>query len=454
MTINHASAKMSTAAMGYLLCRAVLILVCCANTPITLAQFATPYNPPKVWWTKRITPDFFTAGRLSERQIKYAAEAGFKSIVSVFDTNAPAWIGHEYLPSTSEIQQMANDLVKVRFHVLDVVDDKLDLKSIDEFANVEEGLPKPVLVFCNDTYTSTFIVLLHLARSKKLAPKDGEQSKEFYRIGNAMGHQFDSDASVVHLVSTATGESPVSIVTKSPGELAKWREYWPAKFVSPTFFDAGQVWRSHIPMIKSAGFGAVINMRQGKTSIISGQPSQEEVTLLNIPAGTQPYFKGNRQFILRLLETRIDPNKSKGYISPNSPWNVELQNENEFGDEVGYNEELERQAFREAGIPYYHIPAPYPCGTDCIRIFHTQRDKIAEIAKQYGRVLMHCKIGYRTGFFSLLMEAYVSCRDYDWLMGQAHIMGYDFDSDYTRSDDVALQQSLQLPRPQCEQVSD
>ncbi|XP_070570275.1 uncharacterized protein [Ptychodera flava] len=446
---------MSRVTLKTLICQALLIYG--AICPVTIAQFPTPFNPSKVWWTKRITADFFTAGRLSERQIKYAAETGFKSIISVFDISAPAWLGHEYLPSNREIREMTNYTLRLKYEVLsvDVAQNYLTLDNVDKFAAVVKGLPKPVLVFCNDTYTSSLTVLLHLARSKKLAPKDGEQSKEFYRIGNAMGYQFDSDAHVVSLVSKATREPPVAIVTKSPSELAKWREYWPAKFVSPTFFDAGQVWRSHIPMIKSAGFGAVINMRQGKTSIISGQPSQEEVTLLNIPAGTQTYFKGNRQFILRLLETRIDPNKSNGYISPNSPWNVELQNENEFGDEIGYNAELERQAFREAGIPYYHIPAPYPCGSDGVRIFHEFRDRIAEIATQHRPpILMHCTIGYRTGFFSLLMEAYVSCRDYDWLMGQAHIMGYDFDSDYTQSDDVALQQSLQLPRPHCEQVSD
>ncbi|GFR67169.1 hypothetical protein ElyMa_000246500 [Elysia marginata] len=65
-------------------------------------------EPTKVWWAKEITPLLHVAGRLSERQIMYAGEAGFKSIISLFlyPDDSPGDCGGEYLPVTSEEKNM------------------------------------------------------------------------------------------------------------------------------------------------------------------------------------------------------------------------------------------------------------------------------------------------------------------------------------------------------------
>ncbi|XP_077997484.1 uncharacterized protein LOC144450696 [Glandiceps talaboti] len=428
----------------------IVVKVLCGTIILSIvsAQFPTPFYPRKVWWTKRVTREFYTAGRLSTRQMKYAAETGFKSIVSLINTDTSGRFGEEYLPGTGESRHLAEKVLGVKFHATPTDLDWWTVDALKEFSAVTKGLPKPILVFCNDTYVSTLTVLIHVSKTETPSGKD--TANHIFRLGRAMGHEYETDDRVTSLVSTITGQRLDEKAAKPSGDLPDWKKYWPAKYVSSTFFDAGQIWRSHIPRIREAGFKAVVNMRRGLTLPDSDTPSQEEVTLINIPDGTETYFKGERQFILRLLETQKDPNKTTDYIYPGSPWTVELQNDEEFGDKVGYNEEIERSAFEEAGIRYYHISAPYPCGQECVEIFHANKDRLVDIARQHGPVLMHCTIGYRTGFFSLLMEAYMSCRDFDWLIGQAHVIGYDFDSEYTKSDYVALRDALAAPRHHCQ----
>lgn len=73
-------------------------------------------SPTKAWWGKEITSDVYVAGRLSERQIKYAAEAGFKSIMSLFPYGDDEGynFGGEYLPTTREAERVA-EMVGLRY---------------------------------------------------------------------------------------------------------------------------------------------------------------------------------------------------------------------------------------------------------------------------------------------------------------------------------------------------
>ncbi|XP_077997766.1 uncharacterized protein LOC144450893 [Glandiceps talaboti] len=410
------------------------------------AQFSSPVYPTKIWWTKRVTREFYTAGRLSSRQMKYAAETGFKSIVSLINTDAPGRFGEEYLPDTGEARHLAEQVLRVKFYATPSDLNWWTVDALEEFSAVTKGLPKPILVFCNDTYVSTLAVLIHVSKTETPSGKDA--ANYIFRLGRAMGHEYETDDRVTSLVSTITGQRLDEKAAEPSGDLPDWKKYWPAKYVSSTFFDAGQIWRSHIPRIKEAGFKAVVNMRKGLT-MPNSAPSQEEVTLINVQDDTGSYAKGGRQFILRLLETQKDPNKTTDYIYPGSPWTVELQNDEEFGDKVGYNVNLEKVEVEKAGLKYYHIPAPVPCAQGCLDIFHANKERLMEIAKQHGPVLMHCTLGYRTGFFSLLMEAYTSCRDFDWLVDQAHVIGYDFDPESTPFDYAALKEAVASPRPHC-----
>lgn len=89
-------------------------------------------SPRKCWWAKEITPDFHVSGRLTERQIKYAAGCGFKSIVSLFtypDNEPPSYFGGDYLPSTSEAKKVTEEIAGMKYINL--------LDPMDEWASVE-----------------------------------------------------------------------------------------------------------------------------------------------------------------------------------------------------------------------------------------------------------------------------------------------------------------------------
>ena len=61
--------------------------------------------PKKLWWLKEITPDFHMAGRLTDRQIKYIADGGFKSIISLFTDKEAGRFGGEHLPTSEEAEK-------------------------------------------------------------------------------------------------------------------------------------------------------------------------------------------------------------------------------------------------------------------------------------------------------------------------------------------------------------
>lgn len=137
----------------------------------------------------------------------------------------------------------------------------------------------------------------------------------------------------------------------------QWLNYWQAIPVYKNWFVAGQILESHIPRIMDAGFKSVVNLRSGTTH--KGKPAQEKVTLMNIADNSKTYGDENlgpRQSIEVLKQKIINPLKENSYVSPNSSHNFATSNPEEFGDLVGYNEELEKFAFRKAGFPYYHLP--------------------------------------------------------------------------------------------------
>ncbi|CAH1801880.1 unnamed protein product, partial [Owenia fusiformis] len=62
-------------------------------------EFEADKYDKRIWWTKRITENYYTAGRLSSRMIKYAHEAGFKSIIAVVNFTTAVQRGDEYFPT-------------------------------------------------------------------------------------------------------------------------------------------------------------------------------------------------------------------------------------------------------------------------------------------------------------------------------------------------------------------
>jgi len=58
-----------------------LLLACVCGVG---GRLGSAFPSPKTWWTKQITRQVYAAGRLTGRQIKYAADAGFRTLVSLY----------------------------------------------------------------------------------------------------------------------------------------------------------------------------------------------------------------------------------------------------------------------------------------------------------------------------------------------------------------------------------
>ncbi|XP_006820173.1 uncharacterized protein LOC102805735 [Saccoglossus kowalevskii] len=399
----------------------------------------------KTWWSKQITTDYYTAGRLSTRQVKYAGEVGFKSLFAVVNHTTPGHMGTEALPITSKIKTTALQFAEVDFDILPMSNWR-SMNAVLYFNEMAQTMTKPLLVYCTAAYSSTAIVLLNLLYMTKQDPRFEPKvhADDFFRIARVHGFDFDMDVELIELVSHITGETPIKLRPKPNNKLANWGTYWHSKFVSSDWFAAGQMREGHLPAIIDAGFNAVINIRRGLTQPPLNIPSQEEVTLLNIEDFTGTYKRGGRQNVTRLLETRLDPDKPNKYITPTSEINYELRNEGEFGDDIGYNEEIERDTYAEINISYFHLPVAHTTAD----LFYQYLDAF-RIAAEMGHVLVHCRSGYRAAVWTLLAEGYFNCRSSDWALKQAGIMGYHF----TRDSDTygVFTEVLDSDREECRQ---
>ncbi|XP_050411917.2 uncharacterized protein LOC126826863 [Patella vulgata] len=386
-------------------------------------------SPFKLWWAKEITPDIHVAGRLTARQIKYAEEGGFQSIVSLFTHGSQKRLGDDVLPSTEETSKMINSLCNLQFKtVLDTEKRKSwnPKAAVDELEHILTGLKKPILLFSETSRAAAFVTLMYIAKQTKVN-SDFEtplNSERFYRIGASMGMDFTSDF-YKKIVSEITGEPIVHIPSAPNAEPRSWIKYWQAYPVYRNWFTAGQMIKPTFSVVEEAGFSSIVNLRAGVT--FCENPSQEEVTLLNIKEGTGTYgteVNKPRQNLERLKETRIDPLKSNLYISKTSDKNYESRNEDEFGDDVGYNETIERDYFKQYGkFQYLHLPVAInkPITTE---VYARHRDSLLEMGRK-GPVLVHCIKARRAGLLSILAAAEQYDKDLTWALRRSRELGYE-----------------------------
>lgn len=229
------------------------------------------------------------------------------------------------------------------------------MEGVDAIEASLTVMPKPVLVHCFAGYASSGLTLLYLLKHGQLTCED------VFKRAQAIDYEYWNDAVFVELASQLSAcpncckefAQSFTQMTESP----TWANYWQAKRVSECVYVSGQIQRDHICEIKNGGFHTVANVRQGPKNLVTKQPSQEEVNLLNIQsAGMTTYENGGRQLRSNLLAMRLDHNKPDSYISDTAIDNFESRNECEFGDDIGYNETMERQYLVEEGIKYYHLP--------------------------------------------------------------------------------------------------
>ncbi|XP_077999410.1 uncharacterized protein LOC144452231 [Glandiceps talaboti] len=400
---------------------------------------------PKAWWTKHVTLDFYTAGRLSAREVKYAAEVGFQSVFAVFNHTTPGSMGNEPLPTTDAIKYIATHLTDIKeFDIFPAtIQSWRSMEAVLYFANAVTEMPKPTLVYCTASYSATATVLLYFLymtqHDETFKPKF--HSDDFFRVGRGHGHDYDMDEGLIELVSEITGEPPVELRLVPNNKLTTWATFWHAKFVSSDWFCAGQMRKTHIPATDVAGFKVIANTRLGLTSSSHDTPSQEEVTLLNIKDYTGTYKHGGRQKLPRLLKTRIDPKKPNEYISSTSRKNFEARNPGEFGDDIGYNEKLERDAVDGSVLYYVHLPV----AKTTAKLFFEYVDDLKK-ASEHGPVLLHSGYGGHTSaYWALLAEGYMNCLDTEWALTQADILGYYFTSDEVQ----VFREVFDSPRKEC-----
>ncbi|XP_070570808.1 uncharacterized protein [Ptychodera flava] len=385
------------------------------------------FPSPKAWWTKRISDDFHTAGRLSDREIKYASEAGFKSIISLFNfTEGSQANAGRNLPSSAESRVIAG-LAAIPMEVLST--DPVNFDNLDDFMifkTTAAALPRPTLVAGVNSYVSTLFTVLYLVSQSEMNPdaSPAYTIDDVFSIGQAFGHDYTTQ-SILDFIAQAIGESTrigVHSITSIPSTR---QQYWHAKPVTADWFVAGQIYSKHMPLMEAAGFKSIINVRRGVTVKPQGTPSQEEVTLLNIIDRTGTYANGGRQSTARLLESRIDPNKPNNYISPTSTVNYESTNPGEFGDEIGYNETMESEYINgNTDFMYYHLPVggQYKYNLETFIVFK----EVFKEALTHGPVLVHCRTGYRASLFTLAVAGYLNCKDSSWAIETAHRLGYHF----------------------------
>lgn len=177
----------------------------------------------------------------------------------------------------------------------------------------------------------------------------------------------------------------------------------------------------------AANIGAVVNMRKSAAA-------QEETNLLNI--GKDPKQNEGRQNATFIASAGgqqyiVDTTRGKVWVdSTNGDHNFESLNIEEFGDDGGYNEHLERQVIEAAGLDYLHLPIGSNYTADALAAYSAQM--IAMINKAVTNeksVLFHCRTGYRTGTFPTALRGVIEGITPATLQKEMSEIGYDFDQD-------------------------
>ena len=225
------------------------------------------FPSPKTWWAKRISSDLYTAGRLTERQIKYAAEAGFGSIISLVDFTDSYNMGADQVPSTSQERDVVEKVAGMKFEVLVHSDAEVPTKAaVDRFAALMAKLPKPVILHCVTGLRSSVIALIYLHQTTGLS------SQEIYSRGALLGYPFASKGKYVDLITSVTGEPLMADPPMPDGTLHHWfHDYWLIKPVYKNWYITGQIQSNYVSDVASMGVGVVVNCRQTANSSQVGQ---------------------------------------------------------------------------------------------------------------------------------------------------------------------------------------
>ena len=221
-----------------------------------------------------------------------------------------------------------------------------------------------VLLSCTNSYYSTLVALIYTVPSR-----EGRKQELLYKQADVLGYDYTSDTLRNYIKDQMSVDTAGELYENPPTPTAtpiNWYDfYWQMKPLYKNNFFSGQIQSDHMQSLSDLGVDVVINSRRSVTRMLSDDPSQEEVTLLNIANRVGTYSDAvscpsspcsYRQTMEVLEQNRLDEDKPNAYITSQSTVNYESRNLLEFGDDIGYNETLERLAVTEAGIDYVITP--------------------------------------------------------------------------------------------------
>ncbi|ELU05490.1 hypothetical protein CAPTEDRAFT_207329 [Capitella teleta] len=186
---------------------------------------------------------------------------------------------------------------------------------------------------------------------------------------------------------------------------------WVIKPVYRNVYIAGQIQSNYFPDMADL-FSVFFNLRRGTVSEIDGEPTQEEVTLINVHDKTGTYTNEGRQKKENLLRGRIIATRPNEYIAFESDVNYQARNPLEFGDDIGYNETWSRM-YIESVTSYKYIHTPIDLwaarARDCfhlprgnqrilrgqkanVQLANTGGQKFAENKEPESKRIHHCQI--------------------------------------------------------------
>ena len=162
-------------------------------------------------------------GRLTENQIKYAKESGYKSLISLFNMKDRDHIGPGELdpqPSTSETETLCTEIGLQFAAVLTSNQEESQWtteSTLWKFSQKFESLPKPLILFGHDGYASAFIGLLYyLNRAKSDASAEPQiDVSSFFKIASVLGYPYLENQTLIDLVLK------IAEVPKLPDNLPK-----------------------------------------------------------------------------------------------------------------------------------------------------------------------------------------------------------------------------------------
>ena len=179
----------------------------------------------KTWWSKAITNELHVAGQLSTKQIKYANDSSFKSLISLFtvpqqqqssDAAAAA-------PSTADASALVTGLNRT-FHTILQTQAPADgagssswatEATLMKFKTAFESSHKPVMFYGHDGYAPCFVALLYYANSSTSGTAL-EKVSELFRRGAAFGYNYVDDDDLRKLALRVVGADPMVKTTDLP----------------------------------------------------------------------------------------------------------------------------------------------------------------------------------------------------------------------------------------------